>query len=564
MELPIGISDFKKLVEYKNHYTNEPYLYVDKTPLIREIDADGTEVIIITRPRRFGKTLNMSMLQYFYAPEVNGEPTSHLFENLKIASDTRAMEKQGSHPVVFISFKGVDGPSFEDAQASLSNAIQFLFSQHEYLIESTKLSKHEKAKFEQLLTQSTPLSISDLQVSLQRLTTYLKKHFDKKVMVLIDEYDAPIQKSYSKNYYEQMIEVFKDMFGDLLKGNDALEKAVLTGILRVSKESLFSTLNNVEIYSILHDKYSPYFGFTEPEVETLFKAKGIDNIDQARQWYNGYQFGQSVVYNPWSIIKYLKESHELKSHWVNTSSNRLAENLILKSSPATKAKLESLMSRDTIKGLIDEHVVFNDLDKDESALWSLLLASGYLMATKKQAEGRYYRCELKIPNEEVLDFYCSTIKKWISSAAGITWFDDFVVALKSGDAKAIEKKIQEVIDHTMSYHDTAKNVLESFFHGLMLGIVVGLKEDYQIKSNRESGLGRYDVALLPKKEGLPGIIMEFKAQDVSDDKVESLAKEAVQQISQLDYPRELKENGVTLIKPLGIGFSKRKVCVINA
>lgn len=560
MHLPIGISDFRKLIEYTSSISGEGYLFVDKSLFIREILDDLTEVIVITRPRRFGKTLNLSMLQHFFASEVDGKPTAGLFDGLAIAKDPACMQYQGKYPVIFISFKDAKYKNFALCYEHIRGKMAELYGDFKEFVFANNISSENKKYFEDILNKTA--DVTDLDNSLFWLTKILYTITGNQCIILIDEYDTPIQEAYLHGYYDELMSFIRVFFGSALKGNSNIKQAVLTGILRIAKESLFSDLNNVEVYSILHEKYSNYFGFTEKEVNNLLTvAKLPDTTKQSKEWYNGYNFGGTTVYNPWSIIKFIKEKGKLKAYWVNTSGNRMIKDLIINSPSAIQEKLQQLISGEAITEFVDEHVVFTNILQNNTALWSLLLMAGYLTFTTQEIEGQYYLCNLAIPNKEVANFFKITIEEWLAGTKGLTWYQAFLADLADGRVEAFEAKLQVLIEDILSCRDVTKSSQESFYHGLMLAFVSGLKETHEIRSNKESGKGFYDVAIIPKDIKKLGIVMEFKAI-AEDPNLESAAQEALKQINKSNYIAELKQRGITNICCMGIAFSGRKVKII--
>jgi hypothetical protein len=560
MHLPIGVSDFRKLITTKSSSSNEGYLYVDKSLFIKEIIDDLTEVIVITRPRRFGKTLNLSMLQHFYAAEVDGQPTAHLFDGLEISKYPECMQLQGKHPVIFLGLKDTKADTYDSAINKIYKQIRQLYSKHRYVLDGNYLETDEKEDFLNILNKKT--TVDDLTFALQDLTGYIHKVLGQKVYLLIDEYDTPIQAAYTNGYYDQCISFMRGLLGSALKGNSNMHQAILTGILRVSKESLFSDVNNVEIYSVLHKNYSSHFGFTEDEVNNLLtKAKLPANLKQTKDWYNGYNFAGTTIYNPLSIIKFIKEDGQLMSYWVNTGGSDLIKSLIIKAEPYVKEKLQALISRETIEEDVDEHIVFGDLTKNSAALWSLLLMSGYLTAVSNKPHGRRQLCKLKLPNNEITDLYDSIIEDWLSGN-NKDLYKIFLDDLVNGRIVEFEEKLQILIEDTLSSRDVTTKTQESFYHGLMLGFVSGLKETHDVKSNKESGKGFYDVAIIPKDRNKLGIVMEFKApkrKGKQEINLDNEAKLALEQINKSNYISELKQLGVANIRSIGLAFYKKDV-----
>lgn len=561
MHLPVGVSNFRDLINSKDP-KQQGYLYVDKTNFIKEIIYDLTPVIVLTRPRRFGKTLNLSMLHHFFANEVEGQPTKGLFDGLNISKDDACMSYQGKYPVVFITFKDLKQSNFAACIKKLKDLIAKTYRSYRAVFESTQIAKDDKRYIENILEQNIDPVI--FESALQRLLEILHKYYNQKPILLIDEYDTPLQEAYLRGYYEELIPFFRNFLSAPLKDENNLQRAVLTGILRVSKESLFSGLSNVKIYSVLHKQYSSYFGFTEQETnELLHKAKLPANLEQTKEWYNGYNFGGTTVYNPWSIIEFIKEEGKVSPYWIHTSGNDLIRDLVIKSAPETQDKIGQLIAGQVIKEIIDEHIIFQDLEQNTAAIWSLFLMTGYLKAitVHTNAYGDE-ECELAIPNKEVESLYKRIARDWLSGNRGIVWYKEFLSALVGGKVEEFAKQLQNAILEIASYHDTGKNTQETFYQGLMLGILAGLKDTHEVRSNRESGDGRYDLAIIPKNSEDLGIIMEFKA--INDPaKLDDVAKEALTQIKQSKYTTELHARGILNVCNIGIAFSGKIIRVMT-
>lgn len=562
MHLPVGTSIFRKLIEYKSPISGEGYLFVDKTELIREVLDDLTEVVVITRPRRFGKTLNLSMLHHFFAAKVHGRPTKDLFIGLKIANDPVCMKEQGQYPVIFITLKDAKYKTFDLCLDHIKMQIANVYSEYRFLLESEQLNPEEQNLFKQFLeNKADPVYWNE---SIKLLTTFINKATGQPAIILIDEYDTPIQEAYLNGYYDQLISFMRNLLSSGLKDNGFFKRAILTGILRVSKESLFSGLSNVEIYSVLDQNYCQYFGFTETEVnELLTKAKLPVDLRQTKQWYNGYTFGVTTIYNPWSIIKFIKAKGEIVPYWIHTSGNELIRELVINSDSETQEKMGQLIAGNVIKAIIDEHIVFQDLQKNTAAIWSLFLMTGYLKAIKVNinADGDE-ECELAIPNKEVESLYKRIIREWLSGSRGIIWYQELLTALTTGRVEEFEAKLQNAIEEMASYHDTSKTTQEIFYQGLMLGILSGLKDTHEIRSNRESGKGRYDLLIIPKDANKLGIIMEFKAID-DELKLVETAKEALLQIKKSKYITELHARDINSICSMGISFSGKAIKIVT-
>ena len=559
MHLPIGVSNFRDLIENKDP-NQKGYLYVDKTCFIKEIIYDLKPVIILIRPRRFGKTLNLSMLHHFFAAEVDGQLTKRLFDGLNIAKDLICMEHQGKYPVVFITFKDVKESNFTLCLENIRSIMASVYRHHRAVLGSANIPKDDLKYIEIILEEQG--GRIQLQDSIKRLLELLTKHYKEKPLLLIDEYDTPIQEAYLNGYYDELIQFMRNLFSGGLKDNCFLKRAILTGILRVSKESLFSGLSNVEIYSVLDENYSKYFGFTEQEVNNLLiKANLPHSMSLTKEWYNGYNFGGTTIYNPWSIIKFIKENGDVDTHWINTSGNELMRELLINAELETQEKIGQLINGDTITEIVDEHIVFRDLKKNRAALWSLFLMSGYLKVLSSTFTEFGNLCELRIPNKEVEFLYKQIFREWLSGNRGIVWYQEFLSVLTVGNVKAFEIKLQNIIEEMASYHDTSKTTQEMFYQGLMLGILAGLKDTHEVRSNRESGKGRYDLLIMPKNlQGL-GIIIEIKAIRKNQSKLEMEAKEALRQIKKSEYTTELKSRGIHNLCSIGIAFSGKVIKV---
>jgi Predicted AAA-ATPase/PD-(D/E)XK nuclease superfamily len=556
MGLPVGVSDFKKIIDNKQDF-------VDKSLFIKEIIDDDAEVILITRPRRFGKTLNMSMLNYFFTnyKKRNKGSTKKLFNSLKIAEYKEYMAYQGKHPVIFLSFKDLKENSYEAMYDRFCKVISDLYSEHRYLLDNNMLYEEKKNIYYSILNQkATYANISD---SLKDLTEYLFQYYKEKPIILIDEYDIPVHSGYIYQYYEKAVNLFRNFLSAALKDNPNLFKSVLTGILRISRESLFSGLNNLKAYSFLNSKYGEYFGFTEDEVgHLLHKAELKNKANEIKNWYNGYKIGDHILYNPWSIASCIHEKGKLVPYWVNTSDDELIKKLLLQSNLAFKDRFELLLQDKTIKRIINENFVFSDLDKNhESAIWSLLLMTGYLKIFSYQETDQGSECQLSIPNREIRNLYRKIIEKWLSGDYGMEWYSQFITNLLDGNMINFEKDLQHIFEQTISYHDFAKNP-EAFYHGFVIGLTASLygHPNYEIQSNRESGYGRFDYLIFSRDPEKPTIIFEFKKVDpeVNDEKRKEIAQQALKQIDKQRYVEGIRQYSVKNILKIGIAFSNKR------
>jgi hypothetical protein len=561
LKMPIGYSDFRILIENRCYFS-------DKSLFIQKI-LDDAQVVLITRPRRFGKTLNMSMLQHFLAKEILGQPTQALFDGLKITqADDEYLRHQGQYPVIFLSLKDIKSNNFATAYNSLAYYLRLLYAEHRHLLSSDVLYEEEKQLFQDILNERA--SATHMQYALRTLSEYLFRYHGNRAVILIDEYDTPIQEAYLHGYYDEAINFFRNFLGAGLKDNPYLFKAVLTGILRVSKESLFSDLNNVRVYTLLNSEYGEFFGFTEEEVTALLQNTQLEAAAPSiKEWYNGYQAGNTTVYNPWSIINCVAEKGELKPYWVNTSSNMLVRKLITESSIRFKEQLEKLLQGQSLQRAIDENIVFKFLNSNETAVWSLLLMAGYLKVTSKELSDRGFSCKIQIPNREVSNLYRIIIEQWLANGRGIDWYVESLDYLFQGNAREFERYLQQMMLQVISVHDIAREP-EAFYHGLLLGFSAGLRpEHYEILSNRESGLGRYDLAVVAKDKNKHSVIFEIKSVTVPKSKkedeeflettLENSATEALQQIENLNYIAEFEKRGITKIVKMGLAFCGKHV-----
>ena len=536
--LAIGVSDFKHLIE-------EDFYYFDKTKFIEEIIKDGSQVKLFARPRRFGKTLNMSMLKYFFDIK-NREENKEIFKDLYIEK-TEAFKEQGQYPVIFLSLKDLKALTWEQMEKAIKSAISRLFLDHRYILND--LDKFDTIIFENIIMKN--IDLEDLKEALKFLTEKLYEKYNKKVIVLIDEYDSPLVSAYVNGYYEKAKDFFKTFYSLVMKDNAYLQMGVMTGIIRVIKAGIFSDLNNLSTYTILSDMYTDSYGLTEEEVEKSLKDYGIEQeISNVKDWYDGYKFGDSEVYNPWSILNFLQYK-ELRAYWVDTSGNDLIKDVLKNITKNTIEALERLFNGEGLKQNISGT---SDLSKllSEEELWELMLFSGYLTVEEKIDQDNYV---LRLPNKEVRTLYRKTFfERYFGRGSKLLYLME---DLTENRIDEYEERLQEILLTSVSYNDTKKGN-EAFYHGLIMGMGLYLEGEYITKSNIESGLGRYDFVIEPKNKTKRAYIMEFKSTD-SIENLEEISKEALRQIEDKKYDISLKQNGVKDITYMGIAFCGKEI-----
>ena len=550
--LPIGREDFKEIRE-------NSFYYVDKTKYIEELLLDGTQVKLFCRPRRFGKTLSMSTLRYFFDIK-NGEENRKLFDGLYI-SNSPMMSEQGKYPVIFITMKGVSNSNFKEAFERIADKVSTLYRNYTFLLE--KLDEYEKEKFSSIVSENC--NSIQLSSSLRFLTELLYKYYNQKVILLIDEYDSPILSAVEKGYYTEMKDFLRAFYGDALKTNEYLQMGVLTGIIRVTQAGIFSDLNNIENYTILKKSYSQYFGLLEEEVEEALKYYGIEyKLDEVRAWYDGYNFAGTEVYNPLSILKYIKEK-ELESYWINTSGNALIMEIIANSDDRVIKDLEKLFEEKELETTVDLEL---DMGKSllESDIWSLMLSSGYLTIKEKIDRKNYI---IKIPNKEIRTFFKDAFIKMVFK--GTRYVEDVKRALLTKDLESFEIAFQNMVLESISFHNTTLNMKkeegkevdelaysEVPYQMFMLGFLTSMQDKFFVTPEQESGLGRADILLEPRNKNGVGYILEIKATR-KNNRISNLAKRAHKQIDSKIYETELRKRGVVDIVKIGIAFRGKEV-----
>ena len=547
---PIGISDFKKLREEKCYF-------VDKSLLIKDV-AEGAEVILYPRPRRFGKTINLSMLRYFYD---KSEDNSALFDGLAIINEKDIMQKQGKYPVIFITFKDVKTNKFNDCMDAIKSILSSLYIEHTYLLDTDLMHSFEKNVYNQIIDKSA--NQAEYANSLKNLCKHLYQFHKINPVILIDEYDMPIQSAYINNFYEDLIVFIRNLLSGCLKDNTYLEKAVLTGILRVAKESIFSGLNNLDVCSILQSYSADKFGFTEKEVEQCLRDYNLnDNFNEVKDWYDGYNFFGNEIYNPWSILNFLNKKI-LSPYWVNTSGNDLIKTILQKANPGVKKDLEILVENGSLSREVQDNIVYADVNHNEESLWNFLLMSGYLRYDNLKQKGIYWTADIRIPNKEVQYlFEAEVVKSWFNKTHIDIKIDSILDNLTTGDLDMFKFSFTDFCLSSFSYFDVSGQQPEKFYHAFVLGMIISLRDKYSIKSNRESGYGRYDIMLIPKDKSQRGIIFEFKKVNKLADEDFSIALEdAKKQIIQKNYANELHSLGVTNIINVVAVFDKKEVKV---
>jgi len=558
--LPIGVENFEKIITHD-------YYYVDKTLFIKELIDKKGDVNLFTRPRRFGKTLSLSMLKYFFE-DSEYETISAikdkvwLFNHLKIMqAGDKYLSHMGKYPVINLSLKAAKRPTFEGAYVQLRTEIANEFFRHRYVLQKDCLSEHQKEKYNNLMNEKG--GAEDYAESIKFLSEALHQYHEVKTIILIDEYDVPLENAYFSGFYDQMIGFIRSLFESALKTNNALEFAVITGCLRISKESIFTGLNNLEINSILSENYGEYFGFTQAEVDQMLDFYGRSNKSElTKSWYNGYRFGQAEVYNPWSAIKFIQdlvanENAFARPYWVNTSSNSIIRTLIEKAEdPEIKQEIENLIAGKTIEKPVHEEIIYADIDKTPDNLWNFLFFTGYLKKVSERQDKREIYLGLKIPNEEILYIYENTIREWFQQKIQLADLSVLHQAVLSGNDEVFTTELNKYLLENISYYDSS----ESLYHGFLLGLLTRIR-NYGLRSNREAGKGRYDIIIKPRGGRELAIILELKVAPRYAE-LEKYCNIALEQINAQNYEAELREDCYKKILKYGIAFNK-KDCLVK-
>lgn len=558
-KISIGKQNFADMRENK-------YFLIDKTDFIKEWWDSGDDVTLITRPRRFGKTLNMSMLECFFSNRYAGR--GDLFEGLSVWEDEEYRQIQGTYPVIFLSFADVKADNIQDAKRQVKMKVAELFDQNRYLLDNYMLGNNERDTFDKI-TIGMDDTLCSYAVNI--MCRYMQRYYNKKVIVLLDEYDTPMQEAYIHGYWNEFTAFLRSFFNATFKTNPYLERAVMTGITRVSKESMFSDLNNLNVVTTTSDEYSSCFGFTEEEVFASLDMFGLsDKKAEVKKWYDGFTFGSHKdIYNPWSITSYL-DKKRLAPYWASTSSNGLVSRLLQAASAEIKELMEELLRGGDIVVNFDEQIVFNQLDTNESAIWSLLVAGGYLKVDEVEYRGELLEpwYHLSITNLETMSMFSGMFKGWFGAAASN--YNRFIAAVVSGNVEAMNAYMNRISMEVFSYFDvggdSSSGEPERFYHGFVLGLMVEQAERYEVRSNRESGFGRYDVMLIPKKDNLPAIVMEFKVRNPGREQtLEATAQSALNQIEDKNYDAELIARGIPRerIRHYGFAFEGKRVLIME-
>ena len=545
--MPVGVDDFRQV--------REEYYYVDKTDFIQALIDGHSKVTLITRPRRFGKTLAMSMLYYFFTMEDAGA-NRNLFKGCKVeTAGEKYMKHQGTKPTIFLNLKDIKQVDFTRMMRSFSSLMQDLYALHSYLLDSDCLNEYDREYFHSIVTRQA--DSVDLQLSLKKLTVWLQRHHQKAVLLLIDEYDAPIQYAFDHDYYDEAIEFMRNYLSSALKSNPSLDFAIITGVLRIAKESIFSSLNNLEIASVVSGRYQSAMGFDYHEIEQVATDFNCpQKLEEIKDWYDGYNFSGQEIYNPWSVINYILHNCQPALYWLNTSGNTILNDLLKHIDKKQEKELYTLLRGDSITARIDESIIYTDISKSRNALYTMLLTTGYLTPVSQPSlTGFTLSARLRIPNQEIRAVYAKEILERIESMDGQPNLLSMMDNLLSGNAEEFSARLNEYLETLASYYDTANR--ENFYHGFLLGLLALLLPDYTVRSNRESGYGRFDIAIFPNRKHQNGVIMEFKVAE-SEAALPKMAEAALAQIESMDYMAEFRNKGISPVWQYGIAFCGKK------
>jgi len=552
-KLAIGEDDFK-LLRQGNHY------FVDKSLFIEEVINDASRVLLFPRPRRFGKTLNMSMLHYFFINK-NVEENRQLFDGLAITKSPVFEQHQGQYPVIFLSFKSCKGDSYEKIYYSIVALIAKVFKEHNYILEKDLFFQSEKEKYSNIIEEKANESL--LSESLLLLSEFLHRYYQKKVFILIDEYDTPVHEAYLNGFYTQAIDFLRTLLGNTLKGNQHLQKGILTGILRISKESMFSDLNNVKVYSVLSEKFNTWFGFTQGEIDQFLSDFGLKNSrNQVKEWYNGYYFGNEEIYNPWSILGFVDSNGKFQPYWLSTSANALVHSLIKDSDKSVKKDIEDALNNKLVLSAIDENISFDFLKNSREHILSFLVQTGYLKARYHDFVGSDMIYQIEIPNIELSKIYYTVIETWFNESIGSKDLDEMLNALIANNINTFERILSKFVLETLSYFNVGRRTkdVERVFQAFLLGMLISLKDRYEVYSEKESGYGRYDVSVIPKDKSRQAIIMELKSIDPFNNETKEMTLEAaLKQIEDRQYETILRQQGCTNIMKVAVTFDGKRV-----
>jgi hypothetical protein len=553
-KLPIGQSDFRNII-------TENYYYIDKSLLIKEVIDDDALVMLLPRPRRFGKTVNLSMLRYFFEKVDNEQKTKRLFRGLAIEQEDVFHTHCGQYPVIFLTFKNIKSTDLESALKAIKKIVSEEFKRHKYLLDSNnRLDEIEKKHFAEILALNADTTF--FEDGLKDLSIYLFRYYNQKPVILIDEYDTPIHTAFVEGYYPEIVAFFRSFLGAGLKDNPYIFKGVLTGILRVARESIFSDLNNLGVYSLLRPEYCDKFGFTERDLKNMLKDYQIEHtFEEVNAWYNGYVFGETIMYNPWSILNFVASKDRIsRTYWANTSSNRILKDIIGQAPAIVKVEFQDLLQDIPIKKELDENIVFTELTNNERAVYSFLVFSGYLKAfAPEEVNYRQYH-SLLIPNQEVKQIFEDVILLWINESYENRKLQLMLHALVDNDIPTFEEILSDFVLSTLSYFDTPKQDVERVYQAFLLGMLINLSSAYEINSNKESGFGRSDISIIPKDIHKRAIIMELKKIGLNETKDTALTN-ALKQIEEKQYETEIRKRGIQKITKLGVTFDGKRVWV---